>query len=296
MCDEFTALADEAALAKRGLSRRQFAAIGAVAVGTIAAYPVHAQVVAGEGEASLTEGVVNIKTKDGTMDAFFVHPAEGKHKAVIMWPDIAGLRDAYMEMARSLAKEGYSVLAVNHYYRSAKAPIMNSISEFFAAGGREKLTPMIQKITNPKIVEDAKAIVAWLDQQPSVDTTKKIGTEGYCMTGSYAVRTAAAVPDRVGAACSFHGGQLVTQAADSPHKLLKDSNAVFLFAIAQNDDAQAPTDKIELRHAAEQGNRAARVEVFHADHGWCTIDSASYHKVEAERARQYSLWHYGRKL
>lgn len=290
MCDDFTALADEAALKKRGLSRREFAAAGAVAVGSMAMYPAHAA------ETGLTEGAVNIRTKDGTMDAFFVHPAEGKHKAIIMWPDIAGLRDAYKEMARSLAKEGFAVVAVNHYYRNARAPVMNSISEFFAPEGRERLGPMIQAITNPKIMDDARAIVAWLDQQEAVDTSKKIGAEGYCMTGSYAVRTAAAVPDRVGAASSFHGGGLVTDASDSPHRLLKDTKAVFLFAIARNDDAQAPHEKYELRKAGEEAGRATRAEVFHADHGWCTLDSAVYHKIEAERARQYSLWHYNRML
>lgn len=291
MCDEFTALADDATLAKRGLSRRDFAAISAAAVGTLAASSACA---AQTGGPALTESTVTITTPDGKMDAFFVHPAEGKHPAVIMYPDIAGLRDAYKAMARTLAASGYAVVAVNHYYRSAKAPVMNTISEFFAPEGREKLGPMMAKLTTPAIISDAKAIVAWLDANPAVDATKKIAAEGYCMTGSYAVRTAAAVPGRVGAVSSFHGGGLVTPAPDSPHKLLKGTSALYLFAIAQNDDKRSPDDKVALRHAAEDAGVGARVEVFAADHGWCTVDSAAYEKVEADRARTLSLWNYSK--
>jgi len=285
MCDDFTALADEAALAKRGLNRRQFAAIGAAAAGSM----TFGAACAAQGSSGLAESNVSITTPDGTMDAFLVHPAEGKHPAIIMWPDIAGLRDAYKIMARTLAASGYAVVAVNHYYRSAKAPVMQSISEFFAPEGRAKLGPMIQAITNKGITSDSKAIVAWLDKQDAVDSSHKMGVEVYCMTGGYAVRTAAAVPDRVGAGCSFHGAGLVTDAPDSPHRLLKDTKAVFLFAIAQNDDHRSPNDKVALAKAAEQSGRGARVEVFHGDHGWCTVDSAVYQKIEAERARQLSL-------
>lgn len=291
MCDDFTALADDATLTKRGLSRRDFAAISAAAMGTLTVSTACAA--QGTGPA-LTESTVTITTPDGKMDAFFVHPAEGKHPAVIMYPDIAGLRDAYKVMARTLAASGYAVVAVNHYYRSAKAPVMNTISEFFAPEGREKLGPMMAKLTVPAIVSDAKAIVAWLDANPAVDASKKIAAEGYCMTGSYAVRTAAAVPDRVGAVSSFHGGGLVTPAPDSPHKMLKGTKALYLFAIAQNDDKRSPDDKVALRHAAEDAGVGARVEVFAADHGWCTVDSAAYEQVEAERARTLSLWNYGK--
>ncbi|HTN15861.1 MAG TPA: dienelactone hydrolase family protein [Sphingomonadaceae bacterium] len=291
MCDDFTALADDATLAKRGLSRRDFAAISAAAMGTLTVSTACAA--QSEGPA-LTESTVTITTPDGKMDAFFVHPTEGKHPAVIMYPDIAGLRDAYKVMARTLAASGYAVVAVNHYYRSAKAPVMNTISEFFAPEGREKLGPMMAKLTVPAIVSDAKAIVAWLDQNPAVDTARKIAAEGYCMTGSYAVRTAAAVPDRVGAVSSFHGGGLVTPAPDSPHKMLKGTKALYLFAVAQNDDKRSPDDKVALRHAAEDAGVGAKVEVFAADHGWCTVDSAAYNKVEAERARTLSLWNYGK--
>jgi carboxymethylenebutenolidase len=244
----------------------------------------------------LSEETVAITTPDGTMDAFFVHPATGKHPAIIMWPDIAGVRDAFKAMARELAANGYAVACVNQYYRSSKAPVMNSIAEFFTPDGRGKLTPMIQKITNPGIMSDAKAIVAWLDGNPAVDTAKKVGVEGYCMTGGYAARCAAAVPGRIDAACSFHGAGVVTDAPDSPHKLVKDSDpeCLFLFAIAQNDDQRSPGDKVVLGKTAEETGRGMRAEVFHADHGWCVPDSPVYSKWEAVRARNIALAFYSK--
>ena len=291
MCDEFTLEADDAALAKRGLSRREFAAVSAATVGTLAASTAWA---AQDGGPALTESTVAVTTPDGKMDAVFVHPAEGKHPAIIMWPDIAGVRDANKVMARSLAAQGYAVLLVNQYYRSAPAPVMNSISEFFNPDSRAKLTPMIQKITNPGIQSDARALVAWLDANPAVDAAKKIGVEGYCMTGGYGARCANAVPDRIGAACSFHGGGLVSPAPDSPHRLMKGTKALYLFAVAQNDDKARPTERDELRLAAEAAQVGARIELFDADHGWCVPDAPAYQKVEADRARTLSLWHYAR--
>lgn len=299
MCDEHTLEADEAALAKRGLSRREFAAISAASVAAMStgtgalAQGAPAEGAPGDPKPT-TESNVTITTPDGTMDGFFVHPVEGKHTAIIMWPDIAGLRDAYKTMARTLAGKGYAVLAVNQYYRSSPAPVMNTISEFFQPENRAKLTPMIQKITVPGIESDGKALVAWLDANPAVDTAKKIGVEGYCMTGSYGIRCATALPDRIGASCSFHGGGLVTPAPDSPHRKMKGTKAVYLFAIAQNDDQRSPNEKEELRLAAEQAGVGARMELFAADHGWCTLDSAVYEKVEADRARELSLWLYSR--
>lgn len=299
MCDELTLEADEQALAKRGLSRREFAAATAVTMSTMmasgAAYaqpsPPDAKPA---GPLATSEMAVTVTTPDGKMDGFFVYPTEGKHPAVIMWPDIAGLRDAYKIMARTLAASGYAVLAVNQYYRSQAAPVMNSISEFFQPGKREAMGPMIQKITTPGIQGDAKALVAWLDGQAAVDATKRIAVEGYCMTGGYGAKCANAVPARIGAASSFHGGGLVTGQPDSPDKLMKGTTALYLFAVAQNDDKARPQERDQLRVAAEDAQVGARVELFAADHGWCTVDAPGYHKEEADRARTLSLWNYAR--
>lgn len=279
MCDDLTAIEEEAALVAKGLSRRDFAAIGAAGVfaGTFAAP-------AGAKGVTVTEDTVSIATPDGNADALFIRPAKGKYPGVILWPDIAGVREAYRQMARRLAASGFAVLVVNQYYRSAKAPIMNSIAEWRTPEGQEKLKPMIGALSADGIVRDAKAFVAWLDTRREVNKRRGIGTSGYCMGGPFTVRTAWAVPGRIRAAASFHGGGLVTDKADSPHKLLAATKASYLIAIARNDDAKAPTDKGTFREAAKAADRPAEIEVYDADHGWCTLDAPVYVKAEAERA------------
>ena len=293
MCDEFTAESDAAKLAERGLSRRDFAALSAAALSTMSIGTARAA--EGDGPA-IVETAVEIPTPDGTMDGVLYHPAQGRHPAVILWPDVAGVRDANKVMGRALADQGYAVVVVNPYYRSIKAPLVASISELFEPGARERLNlnAMIAQITPAGIESDAKAIVAWLDGQATVDTARKIGVEGYCMTGSYTVRCAHAVPDRIGAACSFHGGNLVTDAPDSPHRLLKGSNASYLFAVARNDDAKNPAERAGLSAAVEEAQVDARVELFEADHGWMVPDSAAYDKAAAEKGRSLALDLYSR--
>ena len=280
MCDDLTAHEEEAALAASGLNRRQFAAISAA--GVLAACTGSQS--EAKPRAGLTDSAVAITTPDGTADAFFVRPAKGKHPAIIMWPDIAGSRPAYMEMGRQLASAGYAVLVVNHYYRSAKAPIMASMAEWRTPEGQAKLKPMIAAIKPQGVTTDTMAFVAWLDKQPAVNRQRGIGNIGYCMTGPYTVRAAAAVPRRIKAAVSCHGGGLVTAAPDSPHKLIASTQASYLFAIARNDDTRAPGDKDALKVAAAAAGRPAEIEVYNADHGWCTLDAPTYDKGEAQRA------------
>lgn len=278
MCDDLTAIEEERALASRGIDRRRFAALGVAGLGTLAA-PLAATPPAG-----LAERMVRLATADGTLDAFFVHPAKGKHPGVILWPDIAGLREAYQVMARRLAADGHAVLVLNQYYRSAPAPHFAAISEWRTPEGQAKLKPMIPLLTPEAIERDAKAAVQWLDGQPAVDRKRGIAAAGYCMGGPFTVRTAHAVPARVRAAASFHGGSLVTDKPDSPHQLLKATGARYLFAIARNDDARAPGDKAALREAAKAAGRPVEVEVYPADHGWCTLDAPVYDKAQADRA------------
>ena len=264
------------------VNRRQFGSLGAVA-GLGAAFAPWATACA-QGASGLTESDVKFDAPGGTLDGFFVHPAEGKHPAVILWPDIAGLRDAKKVMARRLASDGYSVLVPNPFYRSAPAPQFKDFDDFRTQGGFQKVGPWMQQNTPAALTETARAVVAWLDQQASVDTSKGIGNQGYCMSGSWTIRTAAAVPDRVKAGASFHGGQLVGDAPDSPDKLLAKTQASYLIAIAKNDDAQNPTHKDILKQAAEAAGRPAEIEVYGGDHGWTVPDSPVYNQAEADRA------------
>jgi carboxymethylenebutenolidase len=243
----------------------------------------------------ITESTVEIKTPDGTCDAAFVHPATGSYPAVIIWPDAFGLRPSMRDMAKRLAGSGYAVLVPNPFYRVGKAPMFTDASNFSFAdqAQRAKLTPLMGSINAAGAAEkDAAAFIAWLDMQKPVDRTKKVGAQGYCMGGALVVRTAAAVPDRVGAGASFHGGGLVTPNPGSPHLLAPKIRARMYIAIAINDDAQQPDAKTQLKQAFDAAKVPNEVEVYaEAQHGWCVVDMPKqpngqpiYNKADAERA------------
>src|SRR5215470_7320031 len=185
---------------------------------------------------TVAESDVSVMTPDGTADCYFVHPATGTAPGVLVWPDIFGLRPAFRQMSKRLAESGYSVLVVNPFYRVKKAPT----AEAGSATPIAQVMPLMQALTETTHMTDAKAFIGWLDRQASVAKNRKIGTQGYCMGGPFTFRTAAAMPDRVGAVASFHGGNLVTTEANSPHLQAAKSKAQFLIAIAQNDDMTSP--------------------------------------------------------
>ena len=237
------------------------------------------------GPVGVAERDVTVTTPDGQADAALFHPdAKGEWPAVLMWPDIMGLRPAFREMGRRLAAEGYVVLVPNPFYRSAKAPVIGPEFDFSDAEGRKRLFGYRQAMSNEGIDSDAKAYLAFLDEQPQTATDQRAGVQGYCMGGPLTFRTAAALPDRIGAAASFHGGGLVTDEPTSPHLLIPQTEAAFLVCIAQNDDAKAPKDKETLREAFAAADKPATVEVYPADHGWCVPGSSVYDMAAAERA------------
>ena len=268
---------------REGLTRRQFAAgSGALA---LAACTGMSNAEAEGAVSGLVENSVVIDTPDGDADAFFVHPASGRHPGVIFWPDIAGLREAKRVMARRLAGEGYAVLVVNPYYRDVAGEQFEDFAAFRAQEGFSKVKPWRDKLSSQAIGRDATALTGWLDGQTAVDPARGIGTQGYCMGGPFTVYSAHAVPGRVKAACSFHGGGLVREDDQSPHRLLAATpDSRYLFAIAQDDDEESPGDKTALREAAAAAGVAAEVEVYAGDHGWCVLDSPAYDRAAAERA------------
>ena len=292
MCDERTEAENERWL----LARRDVTLMGAGAALAMMVPACASGTSPDQGSAATASRKVSITTPDGTADGFFVYPAKGRHPAVILWPDIASLRSAYEIMATRLAGAGYAVLVVNPYYRSAPAPIFASFAEWRTEAGQAKLQPMRAALTPEAITRDAGAFVDWLDRQAQVDTTRKIGSAGYCMGGPFALRTAAARPERVGAAASFHGAGLVTGAPDSPHLLMPKMKAALLIAIAQNDDEREPEAKTALRATADAAKRLAEIEVYPAQHGWCTIDSPVYDREQAERAWGRMLATFSRSL
>jgi carboxymethylenebutenolidase len=270
------------------LSRRDFVAFSVVA-GLAAAAGL-----ASAADLPVVETSVDVKTLDGTCDAVFIHPTSGSHPGVLIWPDAFGLRPSMRNIGKRLAAEGYAVLVPNPFYRVAKAPIFDDIAsfDFQNPADRAKLQPLVASVNAAGAAEkDALSFTTFLDAQPQVDKAKKMGTQGYCMGGPLVVRTAAAVPDRIGAGASFHGGGLVTDKPDSPHLLAPKIKARMYFAIASNDDQRQPDAKDKLREAFAAAKVPAEIEVYaDALHGWCVPDmparngKAIYSKPAAERA------------
>ncbi len=286
MCDQDHYEQDRLEAEARGLiTRKQFGVT--LAAGVAMLLPKVANAV------TVVESDVDIKTADGTADAYFVHPATGTAPGVLMWPDIFGLRPAFRQMGKRLAESGYSVLVVNPFYRTKKAPTASK----GAASPFPEVMPLMQSIQHEDLnVADSKAFLGWLDEQPSVAKNRKMGVQGYCMGGFLAFRSGYAVPDRVGAVATFHGAALVTKTPDSPHLHIAQTKAQYLVCIAQSDDKQSPTDKDVLRETFAKAGIQAEVEVYGAAHGWCPPDTNVYNEQLAEKAWGRLLVLYGKAL
>ena len=281
MCDDHTVQDEKTP--NTTLTRREF---NTLAAGATLAFSLPKTASA----QSVTLHTVQVNTSDGVCDAFFVHPKEGKHPAVLMWPDILALRPSFEAMASRLAESGYAVLCINPYYRDAKAPVVETGESFRDESTQAKVLPMYRSLSPETHVRDARAFVDWLDGQASVDTTRAMGTMGYCMGGPMVMRAAAAHADRIGAACAYHPVSLATDAQDSPHLLIPEIKASTFIALAENDDERNPDDKHVLKAAFEAQALTAHVQVFDgALHGWCVLDSRVYNEAPAERAWAQTL-------
>jgi len=289
----------DAAPVRGDLSRRDF-----VAVSLAATLPAIAGQ-AGAADRPVVETEVSIKTPDGICDAAFIHPSTGAHAGVLIWPDAFGLRPTMRDIGRRLAAEGYAVLVPNPFYRVAKAPVFETAAnfDFQDKAGYARLRPLMGSVNAPGSAEkDAAAFVAFLDAQPQIDKSKKIGTQGYCMGGALVVRTAAAIPGRIGAGASFHGGGLVSDKPDSPHLLAPKITARMYFGVSSDDDQKQPDAKDKLKEFFAAAKNPATVEVYAAKHGWCVPDMPIesgvpiYNKPEAEQAWSKLLVLYGGAL
>jgi carboxymethylenebutenolidase len=290
MCDDHYA-DDLKEFERRGdITRRHFGKL-TLGTGLAALLPAVADAL------EVSESEVEIKTADGVCDAYFVHPAKGRHAAVLMWPDIMGLRPAFRAMGKRLAQSGYAVLVPNPFYRAQRAPIVTDGKGMQDEATRNRLFGLMGSLNADTALTDARAFIGFLDAQHAVNRHRKMGTCGYCMGGPLTMRTAANFPDRIGAGASFHGAALVTDKPDSPHLLVPKMKARYLIAIAANDDERQPEAKTVLRGAFDQAHLQAEIEVYAgAMHGWCPPDSPVYDAAMAEKAWGRMLALFGRAL
>ena len=288
MCDEHFE-EDLAKYMRPSITRRQFGALS-IGAGMAMLLPRSADAL------DVAESDVNVKTPDGTADCYFVHPSTGTYPGVVVWPDILGLRPAFRQMGKRLAESGYAVLVVNPFYRQKRAPVVPAGASFADNATRNIVMPLAQALNATTHASDAKAFVAFLDTRAAVNKTRKVGTTGYCMGGPIVMRTAAAVPARIGAGATFHGGGLVTNQPDSPHLLIPTMKAQFLCCVAENDDQREPESKNVLKETFGKAGLPAEVEVYGAAHGWCVPDSAVYNEAQAEKAWSRLLALFGKAL
>jgi carboxymethylenebutenolidase len=283
MCDKDHFAESVAEYEARGLvTRRQFGVLLGAGVAMMLPGVANAQTV--------TERDVDIKTPDGTADSYFVYPASGSAAAVLIWPDIFGLRPAMRNMGKRLAQSGYAVLVVNPFYRVGKTTATG-------ATPIQEMMPFRKGMTPATDMSDAKTFVAWLDAQPQVNKNRRVGVQGYCMGGPMSFHTASAVPGRIGAVASFHGGGLVGKdPTNSPHVLAAATKASFLIAIAENDDKQRPNDKTVLKETFDKAKLMSEIEVYPAAHGWCPPDTQVYNEPQAEKAWSRLVALYGNAL
>ena len=266
------------------LNRRQFNQM--LVLGTLSAVLPQFAVA----DESIMQQQVSVKTPHGTADCLFSAPKTGSHPAVVMWPDIKGRRAAFDMMGQRLAAQGYAVLVVNPFYRDVSGAALPEGIEFPAPEARKILSPMRAKLTQQAVVSDAEAFFAFLDQQSAVDTKRQGALMGYCMSGAFTMFAAAAMPKRIGAIASFHGGGLATDKADSPHHTVIESDALALHAIAENDNERSPEMHPMLKEAYRAAGLTAHIEVYPDTlHGWTPPDSKVYNEKQAERAWQQTL-------
>lgn len=272
------------------VSRRAFGLMAVAGVGVATAARAAGKPV--------VEKDVEIKTADGTADAALYYPeGKGAWPAVLLWPDVMSLRPAFREMGRRLASSGYVVLVPNLYYRAKKAPVIDGAFNFANPDDRAKIMPLRATVTPEGTDRDSVAYLAFLDAQPQTNRKKKAGVQGYCMGGPLSVRTAAAVPDRIAAVASFHGGGMVTDAPTSPHLLLPKTKAEYLICVAENDDQRDPADKDKLKAALDAAGRPNKLEVYAgAAHGWTVPGGQVFNPPAAEKAWAELLALYGRAL
>ncbi len=219
-----------------------------------------------------------ISTRDGTMPATVHRPAgPATFPAVLFYMDGMGIRPALQDMASRLAAAGYYVLLPNLYYRSGPWTPLNVEKD------RDKMSVLFKALDHEKVASDTDAGLTFLDTAPQAKASR-MGCHGYCMGGGFALAAAGHHPDRVAAAASFHGARLVTDAPDSPHRLLPKVKARLYFGVAGIDPFLAPDETRDLKAALDTAGTRYTLDMYEGvQHGFAVPGLPSYDKAASER-------------
>jgi carboxymethylenebutenolidase len=241
---------------------------------------------------------LRIPTPDGRADAFAAFPGDGeRHPGVLLYADAFGLRPELERKARELAGHGYYVLVPNLWYRHGPAPVTDlpeHIGEEIRPAIINRLMPVLQEHTTERILRDADAYLRFLAARPEA-AAGPAGVLGYCIGGALAMRTAAAFPGRVAAVAGFHPGFLVTDAPDSPHRLLSGLTAEVHLGLSENDMRPEAVD--ELNRALEATGAGYRTEICPGSvHGYTMSDTDAFDPVALQRHWDRLLALFGRAL
>jgi len=240
---------------------------------------------------------VSIPTPDGTCDASLHTPdGDGPWPAVIMFTDAGGVRPTFHEMAQQLADLGYAVLLPNVYYRLGEFEPFDMRTAFSDPEERARLMKMVGSVDKASAARDTSAMLDFLADQPEVAPGAKVGTTGYCMGGGLALTAAGRFPDRVGAAASFHGGRIATDAEDSPHLLAGEMSATVYVAGAENDPSFDDEQRDRLAAALVNAGLEHTLETYPALHGFAVPDNPTYDEAAAARHWQAMTDLYGAAL
>jgi len=244
----------------------------------------------------MIEQTVEIATKHGAATTFIVHPErDGPYPVVLFFMDAPAIREELRDMARRIATAGYYVMLPNLYYRRGVMELKD-LPPLPEAEARARMFDLMGSISIPLIMSDADALLDFADRDPAA-SKGKIATLGYCMSGQYAINFAARYPDRVGAAASIYGVQLVTDHADSPHLAAQKAKGELYFGCAEHD-SYAPLEMVQALEASLKADGVkAEVELYPGvHHGFAFPQRWCYDKPAAERHWERLIALYRRRL
>ena len=229
---------------------------------------------------------VTIPMPDGNARAFVFTPQTGKGPwpVILFYMDGPAIRPALFEMGERMAQAGYYVLLPDMFWRLGAYPPIDLAVAFGSPEGRKTFRETYFASTDPtRAMADTRVFLDWLADQPQAKSGAR-GVTGYCMGGGLALRAAAAFPEEIIAAASFHPSNLATDEPDSPHLGAAKIKARVLVAGGDKDAGYDQAQNDRLAAALAEAGVEAEVSIWSGYlHGWVPTDMPIHNAEGAER-------------